>query len=445
MTQALRPYPQYRPSGISWLGDIPAHWEIKPLKTVSNVQFSNVDKLSFDEETPVKLCNYVDVYKNDYITANMDFMQATATPSEIAKFDLKQGDVLLTKDSETWDDIAVPAYVTQDLDGVICGYHLAQIRPRRELTGKYLFRAFQTSEVVCQLHVAANGVTRYGLSQGDIRGTPIYVPPIEEQQEIAAYLDRETRKIDELIFRKERFLTLLAEKRSALISHAVTRGLNPDTPTKESGVEWLGKIPAHWELKRLKDVSLLNAKTLPEDTDPNNEILYIDISGVDAEGNISEAQEFLFKDAPSRARRIVQSGDTILSTVRTYLKAIAFVDDAKSHLIVSTGFAVITPSKGLHKRYVYYFIRSDGFIGEIVAQSDGVGYPAITPTRLACLPVVIPPLEEQKRISAFLDMETSKIDRLTEKTRQHIARLQERRSALISAAVTGKIDVRSSE
>ena len=128
VTRGLDSTVRIKPSGIEWLGDIPEHWDVTLIKHVANVRFSGVDKHSHDHETPVRLCNYTDVYKNDRITSKMNLMQATATSAEIARLTLKSGDVIITKDSETPDDIAVPAWVPEDLPGVVCAYHLGLLR-----------------------------------------------------------------------------------------------------------------------------------------------------------------------------------------------------------------------------------------------------------------------------------------------------------------------------
>ena len=158
-------YPKYRDSGVEWLGDIPAHWEVKRLKTIAKVQLSNVDKKTVTGQVPVTLCNYVDVYYNDKITDGIDFMLATATEDQAERFSLRRGDVLITKDSEDAMDIAVPAVIAEDLPGVVCGYHLAQIRPNAVSDGSYLARGFVAAGVRDQFSVAANGITRFGLTE----------------------------------------------------------------------------------------------------------------------------------------------------------------------------------------------------------------------------------------------------------------------------------------
>ena len=161
----FRPYPEYKNSGVKWLGKIPAHWDVRRLKTMASVQLSNVDKHTEEGQVPVGLCNYVDVYYDDLITPEREFMNATATPEQVRRFLLRTGDVLITKDSESWNDIAVPAVVAEDMADVLCGYHLAQIKPGPSLDGRFLARQFSAPGPRDQFHVAAKGITRFGLEE----------------------------------------------------------------------------------------------------------------------------------------------------------------------------------------------------------------------------------------------------------------------------------------
>jgi type I restriction enzyme S subunit len=228
-------------------------WESKPLKAVSAYSVSNVDKFTTDNEIPIRLCNYTDVYNNEFIRLDLDFMQATATADEIRKFGLLVYDVIITKDSESWDDIGIPAIVQETASDLVCGYHLAVLRPMSDrLRGRYLFRCLQAKEIRTQLELASTGVTRFGLPKDAIGKLVLPVPPLERQDAIADFLDRETAKIDALIAAKERLLGILSEKRRALITHAATRGLNPDVPYRDSVIPWLGTIPEHWKTERTK-------------------------------------------------------------------------------------------------------------------------------------------------------------------------------------------------
>lgn len=221
VTKGLDPNVPMKDSGYDWLGKIPEHWEMKKLKYLSKVNFSNVDKHSFEYEIPIQLCNYVDVYKNDFIHTNLNFMKATAKENEIEKFQLIKGDVLITKDSETWEDIAVPAYVTENIDNVICGYHLAQIRPL-SINGNYLFWVLNSPSINDQYKVEAHGITRYGLGKGAIENSFITCPPNNEQQEIFNYLNNKTSQIDKLIMQINKEIHLYNEFRTSLVSDTVT-------------------------------------------------------------------------------------------------------------------------------------------------------------------------------------------------------------------------------
>lgn len=203
---------------------------------------------------------------------------------------------------------------------------------------------------------------------------------------------------------------------------------------------WLGSIPEHWEEKRLKDVATYNDESLDEKTDPDFEIEYVDISSVSLTHGIEKTELLAFEKAPSRARRKVRHGDVIISTVRTYLKAIAPIKSPPLNMVVSTGFAVIRPRSSLDARFAGYMLQSNGFVGDVVANSVGVSYPAINATDLARLPFAEPPLPEQGRISDFLDHKTAQIDALIAKKQSLLDKLAEQRTALISQAVTKGLD-----
>ena len=223
VTRGLDPKVQFKPSGVEWIGDIPEHWDARRLRTLAAVRASGVDKNTNEDEVPVLLCNYVDVYKNDRITAAIDFMKATATPEEIRAFALKAGDVIITKDSESWDDIAIPTFVPETIPGVVCAYHLALIRPfSGEIEGEFLFRAFSSDPVADQFRIAATGVTRFGLAQGAIKGAFFPLPPLEEQRAIIAHINEKCAEISQAISRAEREIELMREYRTRLISDVVT-------------------------------------------------------------------------------------------------------------------------------------------------------------------------------------------------------------------------------
>ncbi|WP_299755972.1 restriction endonuclease subunit S, partial [uncultured Chloroflexus sp.] len=313
---------------------------------------------------------------------------------------------------------------------------------RHLLEARFLFYLMLSHGFISIVDSMTYGAKMLRANPNQIGNLGMSLPSLPEQRAIAEYLDRETACIDALIAHKRDLLALLERQRAALISHAVTQGLNPAAPRKDSGIPWLGEIPAHWDVRRLKFVASINPDTLPETTPKDYTFAYIDIGNVSSDGNVSDLQEYTFEAAPTRARRKVSTGDTIISTVRTYLQAIAYIEDNLSNCIVSTGFAVLRPRESVHSRFLYYLVRSQGFVDAVMAHSNGVSYPAINPTTLAGLWGLLPPLPEQRAIAEYLDRETARIDRLKGEIEASIDLLGRYRAALISAAVTGKIDVR---
>jgi type I restriction enzyme S subunit len=418
----FKPYLAYKDSGVEWLDTIPAQWKLQRLKTMASLQLSNVDKKSVEGETPVRLCNYVHVYYHERITPDLDFMAATATDEQVRRFGLRAGDVLITKDSETPDDIAVPSVVAEDLPGVICGYHLAHIRPDPDVVdGRFLARAFSAVGPRDQFHVAANGITRYGLTGDAIGSSVLPVPPLVEQHSIAAFLDRETAEIDALVAKKERVIELLQEKRTALVTRAVTKGLDPTVPMKDSGVEWLGEIPAHWGLRALKRLGGMQAGTAitSQDIEPDGEYPVFGGNGI-----------------RGYADSYTQDGDFPLVGRQGAL--CGCVNFASGKFWASEHAVVVTPAACVDAHWLADLLAAMS----LNRYSQSAAQPGLAIDTIGAIPAPAPSLDEQRAIAAFLDHETARIDSLVAKVRDAIERLKELRTALISAAVTGKIDVR---
>ena len=298
-----------------------------------------------------------------------------------------------------------------------------------------------------------------------IRDYRISIPPIAQQRAIADYLDRETARLDALVTEKKRLLKLLDEKRQSLITCTITRGIvsphlsaAPISSSEKSEVNMekrqdiqIGEFAVTDDKSnvinqnsryRLKYLSTINDEFLGEDTNADFEIQYIDIGNVDSSGNIKQPAWFRFEDAPSRARRCVRDGDVIISTVRTYLQAIAQIHNAPENLVVSTGFAVIRPIRTRFDAcYCKFALRESTFLAEVEKRSVGVSYPAINTTELADISVSIYPLSQQRIIADYLDKEMFRLNTIMIKIRETIALLGERRIALITAAVSGQIEV----
>lgn len=244
VTRGLDATVTLKPSGIEWLGDVPERWEVAFIKHLAEVFASSVDKHSHDHEQPVRLCNHSDVYANDRIVDGLAFMHATATPSEIARFTLKAGDVIITKDSVNPEIIGIPTWVPEDLPGVVCAYHLTIIRPQPgRISGEYLFRVLSSPRFAERFPMLATGVTIVGLSRHDIKNTAIPVPSVEEQSTICRWISDQSQPIDEAIRRTEEEIKLIREYRDRLIADVVTGQVDvrrwqpgPDDVVAEEGL-----------------------------------------------------------------------------------------------------------------------------------------------------------------------------------------------------------------
>ena len=448
----FKPYPAYKDSGVEWLGEIPAHWEVRRLKTIASVQLSNVDKKSVEGQESVRLCNYVDVYYNGRITADVEFMAATASPVQVQRFSLQKGDVLITKDSESWTDIAVPAVIAEDLPDVLCGYHLALVRPLAvECDGGFLAHAFSAIGPRDQFQIVANGITRFGLGGDAIRSGLFAMPPIDEQRRIAAHLDREAARIDALVAKKERLIELLQERRTALITQAVTKGLDPNVPMKDSGVEWLGEIPTHWVCLALSRVTTSRCdgpfgSHLKSEHYSESGVRVIRLQNIGWATFQDDDHAFLDEQYASQlGDHGVRPGDLL----------VAGLGDA-GHPVGRACFAPSSLGPAMVKADCFRFRLEQNLLtpafaayqltaaADAAAGSDSTG---ATRSRMNLMAsarrkVAIPPPQEQLSILALIERETARIDALLAKVREAIDRLKELRTALISAAVTGKIDVR---
>ncbi len=326
-------------------------------------------------------------------------------------------------------------------DNLVVSTGFAVVRPLRDrFDARYCRFALREPAFLAEVEKRSVGVSYPAINTTDLADIPISVHPLSRQRTIADYLDRETARLDALVAAKQRLLDLLAEKRQALITRAVMRGLDPRAPMRDSSAP----ATVSSSQRRLKYLASINDDVLGEDTATDFDMQYIDIGNVDSSGRISGLASYRFEDAPSRARRRVRDGDVIISTVRTYLQAITQIHEPPANLVVSTGFAVVRPRRNLFDaHYCRFALREPTFLAEVERRSVGVNYPAINATDLTDIPVFVHTLPQQRAIADHLDRETARLDTLMAKVRQAIDLVEERRAALIAAAVTGQLDVGS--
>ena len=449
---SLPRYPAYKDSGVSWLGEVPEHWAVSPLKYSVDVRLSNIDKHTVEDEPPVLLCNYTDVYKNERIDASIEFMVATASPEQIRRLSLEVDDVIITKDSEDPRDIGIPAHVTEVLPNLVCGYHLALLRPREEINGSYLYHLFKSRYVAVAFETEATGMTRYALGKYSIENLGIPLPNPEEQSAIAAFLDRETEKIDALVAEQEKLIQLLREKRQAVISHAVTKGLNPAAPMKHTGIEWLGEMPKHWEVVPLKQViSQIESGVSVNASDQaasETEFGVLKTSCVYSGQFDANENKTVIEAEIDRVACPLKVGTLIVSRMNTpdLVGAAGLVKFAPQNIYLPDRLWQVSFSNAAPV-FVHYWTQSVFYRAQIrvVCAGTSSSMQNLGQDQFRSFNFPNPPQSEQETIAAILDRETAKLDALTAEAQRGIALLKERRSALISAAVTGKIDVRATQ
>ncbi len=418
-----KPYPAYKDSGVAWLGEVPKHWEVRRLSVITQCLDGRRVPLNA-QERGTKQGDY------PYWGANsiVDYVDDWLFDEEL---------VLIGEDGAPFFDSNRP--VAFHVTGRIwVNNHIHVLRPNKKVVANFL-----TNVLNCvDYRTFIAGSTRDKLTQGDMNAISIQCPPLSEQTAIAAFLDRETAKIDALVAKKERLIQLLREKRTALTSHAVTRGLDPDAPLKDSGVEWLGEVPAHWEVKATKRVCHIVNGATPKSAESrywSGDIPWItpeDFAHLDRGYILSSKRKITWAGYQNCGTTMVPIGSLVLST----RAPIGHLGIAGVKLCTNQG------CRGLIFRHkdseIYYFFQFSACRIDLQARGQGSTFMELSKDKLADFEIAVPPLPEQTAIAAFLDRETAKIDALVAKIEEAIDRLREYRAALISAAVTGKIDVR---
>ena len=424
------PYPEYKDSRIEWLGAIPAHWGTKRLKFLAPARTSKLDTKP-DDAVYVGL-EHVQSWTGRLLLGN----QPDSVDSVVSSF--VGGDVLFGKLRPYLAKVARP-----DFDGV-CTSEILPLRPAFGCLQSYMMYCLLNAPYIRWLDSLTYGAKMPRVSPDQIGGSHAALPPLSEQRAIADFLDREIAKIDALVSRKERLIELLQEKRTALITRAVTRGLDPNVPMKDSGVAWLDEIPAHWEAKRLKHLTpgttvgivVTPSKYYVDEGIPCLRSLNVSRGAIDMENLV-----FISEHANELHRKSkIFAGDVVV--VRTGQAGTAAVVPKELDGANCIDLLIVRCSGQILSQFVCYYLNSCNAISQATELSVGAIQAHYNTATLARLVVPKITMDEQGRIVAYLDAATREIDRLIGKIRQATDHLNEFRTALISSAVTGKIDVR---
>ena len=423
-------YPEYKDSGIEWLGEIPKHWE--PVKLKHIVTLSNQKATNLTDHQYVGMEN-IESKTAKYITTENIIPEGVSNQ-------FKKGDILFGK----LRPYLAKAWLAT-FSGV-CSSELLVLK-NHKLFSDFLKSYLLTNNVINEINSSTYGSKMPRASWNFIGQIPVPFMPYEESKKIAQFLDHETAKIDQLIEKQQTLIELLKEKRQAVISHAVTKGLDPNVKMKDSGIEWLGEVPEHWNISRLGFESLIKArlgwKGLRAEEYVEQGYIFlatpnIKSGDIDFE-NVNYITQKRYEESPEI---MLKKGDVLVTKDGSTTGTTNIVRNLPSPATVNSSIAVIRPQSSLHSEYLYYYFISPYTQNVIKRMQGGMGVPHLFQADLRVFNLILPPTQEQIEIATYLDNRTSKIDLLIQKAEQQIELMKERRTALISAAVKGKIDVR---
>jgi type I restriction enzyme, S subunit len=439
LTGKWKPYPAYKDSGVEWLGEIPAHWEVRRLKYVMKDMVAGPFGSSLTKdlytERGYRVYGQEQVIPADFSIG--DYYISKELYLTMRRYAVNTGDVLVSCVG-TFGKVAV---VPPEAEPGIINPRLAKLVPNKvAIIPAYLGLLLGSQVAFEQMEQVSRGGTMGVINLSLLSEVQLPLPPISTQHAILTYLDRETTKINVLIAKKERLIELLQEKRAALISHAVTKGLDPTVRMRDSGVEWLGEIPVHWEAKKIKRLCQVKRGASPRPIDDpiyfddEGEYAWVRISDVSASSKYLLKTEQQLSELGQSKSVCLDPGELFVSIAGTVGKPII----TQIKCCIHDGFVYFT---GLKQNREYLFYVFSG--GELYKGLGKLGTQLnLNTDTIGDIRIPVPPDTEQCAIAAYIDSETARIDTLISRIQEGIEKLKEYSSALISAAVTGKIDVR---
>ncbi len=417
-----KPYPAYKDSGVEWLGRVPEHW------------------------LPTSL-SYLAEYINGYPFAPEQWSQEGLPIIRIAQltgkpfdnyFDGKLPERVKVRDGDllfSWS-ATIDCFIWAQGDAWL-NQHIFRVIPSSEVELQYLYHLIR--------HVApkladfdAHGSTMRHIKKESLK-EKLFIPTVGEQTKISAHLDRETARIDALIEKKTRFIELLREKRQALITHAVTKGLDPNVTMKDSGVEWLGKVPEHWDVLSFQRCVFITEGQVDPEKSPYREMVLLAPNHIESGSGLLLYTETAEEQNAESGKYLCQKGDVVYSKIRPALRKVCIAPDLS---LCSADMYPMRGHSGMSNQFLFWFLLSEPFSAFAVLEADRVAMPKINRESLNSVQLPRPPINEQMEIVAWVAQSTARLDNLRAKTERSIELLKERRSALITAAVTGQIDLR---
>lgn len=426
-------YSEYKESGQQWLGKIPSHWKFHRLWTLfnnriksnSDFAYQHAHKFYYGTLVPKNEINDVEDLRETYVKYSV----------------LEKDDIVLNGLNLNYDLKSMRVAIAPQ-NGIITSAYII-LRPEKDVNAKffnYYFKAMDSKKI---FHGMGTGI-RLTLSYAELRNIDLACPPAEEQEAIVAYLDKATAEIDKAIEAKERIISALEERRKIIITEAVTRGINPDVPLRDSGIDWLGQIPSHWEVLPLKRVStLILGKMFDNSGGESSSQIYpyvcakdVHFDGVD----LSELKEMYFSDTEIK-RYCVQNGDLLVVEGGAGAGGCAVAKKVKGNIGIQNSIIIVRANGNSDNEYLSYFLQSLVRRGYIEYSCNKATIPHFTKDKIGVVPIEIPPIQEQKEIVAYIKAMEIPIDNSIAQQKRLIELLRERKNIIINETVTGKVKV----
>ena len=445
MIQELQVYPAYKSSGVDWLGDVPAHWEVTATKRHYAIQLGkmlqSVPKRPEDVEVPYLKALHVQWF--DVLTSDVPTMWASHR--ETRQFGIKPGDLLVCEGGEG----GRCAILNAQIDNCIIQNALHRVRPREQSLNVYLQYVMSTVAAIGWFDAINDKATIAHFTKEKFDALRIPLPPLPEQRAIARYLNHVDRRIQRYIEAKEQLIALLQEARQAIIQRAVTRGLDPDVPFEPSGVDWLGDVPAHWEVRRLGHLATKfgsgitprgGATVYQEDGVPFLRSQNIHFDGLRIR-NVARIAPSLHQELSSSH---VTPGDVLLNITGASIGRACSVPDSFAEGNVNQHVCIIRPHPSrLLPGLLAAYLSAPMMQREIQIEQKGASREGLTLQSIRNFRVIVPPLSEQAAIASHLDRTTADIEAAIGTARRQVEFMTEYRASLIAHVVTGKLDVRA--
>jgi type I restriction enzyme S subunit len=438
-------YPAYKDSGVVWLGEVPQHWEVKPLKRVAEIQTGLAKGKEVEPEGSVEVpfLRVANVQDNFLDLENVHMI--TIQESSLSRYLLRPGDVLMNEGGD-FDKLGRGCIWDGMINPCIHQNHVFAVRPH-SIRPSWL-NAYTSSKQANSYFISRSkqSTNLASISSSNLMDLLVPIAPNSETEEILSFLDRETTKIDTLIAEQQRLIELLQEKRQAVISHAVTKGLNPTAPMKDSGVEWLGEVPEHWKIIPLKNLIQRGTSIsygIVQPGEPLEEgIPFVQTTNMSRGDFTLESLQRTTPEIASNYPRSSLTGGEVLLGIRASIGATHIAPDWLAGANLSRGVARIMPSREILNSLLMLCLKSEATLKYWQLAKQGSTFNEVSIDTVKNLKVCVPPHDEQSTICAYAEEESNRYEVMLSQSKDLISLLQERRSALISAAVTGQIDVR---